>query len=116
MRKKMIPFPSLANLCVRCIGEKTQAYEILKELRLTYFPVDTYQDLLMLWSWKALMINHKFVGRWLATTQLPNSRESRSLKIHCGTYTSNWLKIEPEPRQAIMTRVPMICVWLAARG
>ena len=57
--------PSLADLCVRCIGEKTQAYEILKELRLTYFPVDTYQDLLMLWSWKALMVNHEFVGSLL---------------------------------------------------
>ncbi len=133
MRKKMSTPPSLANLCVRCIGKKTRTCEILEEL--TCLPVDIYQDLLMLWSWKALVVNHKFVGRWLfpywthmarspsreikkAPLFNPNSRAPRSLKILMSELTLSRivLEIEPTPRQAIMTLVPMVCAWFGARG
>ncbi len=53
--------PTLADLCVRCIGETTPRYELLTRA----LPLDTLQDLLMRWSWRALMINHKFARRWL---------------------------------------------------
>ena len=61
---RYLQMSTLAALCVRSIGETTQAYELLGFLS-GVLPLDMYQDLLMQWSWKALMINHKFVGKWL---------------------------------------------------
>ncbi len=54
--------PSLATLSVHCIAYNTWDFKVLRQYEQSW-PIEQLQELLMLWSFRVLRLNHTFMNQ-----------------------------------------------------